>query len=247
MAAGCSSPRAAAWPHTTCWGVAEKGGAAEPVANRGELGAGLNPNRGELGADRVEPDRQELGAANRARQLVTGQLFRTRPRRHSVFAESLQESRFVCRSPSIPGTCLQHVGGALVLHRGFSAARCIEDGGVSTAECELRDEPLVAYLLDAQALAGKYTFVTQEVPSPSHQRIKIPNVCLGLKVKCLATYETLRSEHARFVLSPDKKRLALAGDNRLAEPAVTAAAPNHPARHDADLPSHPLQLARTAH
>jgi hypothetical protein len=44
--------------------------------------------------------------------------------------------------------------------------------------------------------------VTHEVPSPSIKRIKIPNVCIGLTVKCMTPYEMLRAERARFVLGP---------------------------------------------
>jgi hypothetical protein len=54
--------------------------------------------------------------------------------------------------------------------------------------------------LVAQALAGGYTVVTHEVFSPSLKKIKIPNVCLGVGVKHVTTYEMLRSEQARLVL-----------------------------------------------
>ena len=41
------------------------------------------------------------------------------------------------------------------------------------------------YYLVAQAYAGKHTVVTHEVPSASSRRIKIPDACIGLGVKCL--------------------------------------------------------------
>ena len=56
------------------------------------------------------------------------------------------------------------------------------------------------YYLVAQAYAGKHTVVTHEVPSASTRRIKIPDACIGLGIKCLSPYEMLRNERARFVL-----------------------------------------------
>lgn len=56
------------------------------------------------------------------------------------------------------------------------------------------------YYLVAQALARGDTVVTHEVASPSLNKIKIPNACIGLGIKCVSTYEMLRLERARFVL-----------------------------------------------
>jgi hypothetical protein len=58
------------------------------------------------------------------------------------------------------------------------------------------------YYLVAHALAHKHTVVTREVASPSTEKIKIPNVCLGLNIKCMSTSQMLRRERARFVLGP---------------------------------------------
>ena len=58
------------------------------------------------------------------------------------------------------------------------------------------------YYLVAQAYAGKHTVVTHEVPSASTRRIKIPDACIGLGIKCLTPYEMLRNDRARFVLGP---------------------------------------------
>lgn len=58
------------------------------------------------------------------------------------------------------------------------------------------------YYLVAHALAHQYTVVTHEVASPSKRRIKIPDACIGLQVKCMTPYEMLRVERARFVLGP---------------------------------------------
>ncbi len=56
------------------------------------------------------------------------------------------------------------------------------------------------YYLVAQALAGRHTVVTHEIPSASTRKIKIPDACIGLSVKCMTPYEMLRRERARFVL-----------------------------------------------
>lgn len=58
------------------------------------------------------------------------------------------------------------------------------------------------YYLVAQALSRKHTVVTHEVASASTKKIKIPNVCVALGVKCMTPYEMLRHERARFVLAP---------------------------------------------
>ena len=56
------------------------------------------------------------------------------------------------------------------------------------------------FYLVAQADAGGHVVVTHEVAAPSTKRIKIPNACLGVDVKCMTPYEMLRLERARFVL-----------------------------------------------
>ena len=56
------------------------------------------------------------------------------------------------------------------------------------------------YYLVAQALAGNHTVITHEVPSASVRRIRIPDVCIGLGIKCMTPYEMLRQGRARFVL-----------------------------------------------
>lgn len=56
------------------------------------------------------------------------------------------------------------------------------------------------YYLVAHAHAHKYTLVTHEKASGSKRKIKLPDVCIGLGVKCMTPYEMLRRERARFVL-----------------------------------------------
>ncbi len=56
------------------------------------------------------------------------------------------------------------------------------------------------YYVVAYALAHGHTVVTHEVASPSTKKIKIPNACIGLDVKCMTPFEMLRHERARFIL-----------------------------------------------
>jgi hypothetical protein len=56
------------------------------------------------------------------------------------------------------------------------------------------------YYLVAHALARGYVVVTQEKASTSTKKIKIPEPCIGLGIKCATPYEMLRTERARFVL-----------------------------------------------
>jgi hypothetical protein len=56
------------------------------------------------------------------------------------------------------------------------------------------------FYLVAHALAHGHTVVTHEIASASTRRIKIPNACIGLGIKCVTPFEMLRRERARFVL-----------------------------------------------
>ncbi|MGE3499679.1 MAG: DUF4411 family protein, partial [Candidatus Binatia bacterium] len=58
------------------------------------------------------------------------------------------------------------------------------------------------YYLVAQGLAGGHTIVTHEVPAASRRKIKIPDACISLDIKCVTPFEMLRHERARFVLGP---------------------------------------------
>lgn len=60
------------------------------------------------------------------------------------------------------------------------------------------------YYLVAHALAHGDTVVTHEIPSTSRKRIKIPDVCIGLSIKCMTPFEMLRLERARFILGPSR-------------------------------------------
>lgn len=58
------------------------------------------------------------------------------------------------------------------------------------------------YYLVAHAHAHRDVVVTHEVPSSSTRRIKIPDACIGLGVKCVNPFQMLRTERARLVLGP---------------------------------------------
>jgi hypothetical protein len=58
------------------------------------------------------------------------------------------------------------------------------------------------YFLVAHALAHGLTVVTHEKAQPLARKIKIPNVCIGLGIKCITPFEMLRHERARFILQP---------------------------------------------
>lgn len=57
------------------------------------------------------------------------------------------------------------------------------------------------YYLVAHALARGDVVVTHEVPSTSVNKVKIPDVCIGMGIKCMNPFEMLRAERARFVLA----------------------------------------------
>jgi hypothetical protein len=83
---------------------------------------------------------------------------------------------------------------ALSLVSAWATGQSYEPAAVSTFL-------LVAdYYLVGYALAHGYTVVTHEVASTSTKKIKIPDACVGLGIKCMTPYEMLRTERARFVL-----------------------------------------------
>jgi hypothetical protein len=84
--------------------------------------------------------------------------------------------------------------GALAAVSAWATGQHYEAAAVSTF-LQIAD-----YYLVAHALAHGHTVVTHEVPAPSIKKIKIPNACIGVGVKCMNPYEMLRLERARFVL-----------------------------------------------
>ena len=60
------------------------------------------------------------------------------------------------------------------------------------------------YWLVAHALAHSCIVVTHEVPAGTTSKIKIPNACIGLGLRCMSPYEMLRRERARFVLGTSR-------------------------------------------
>jgi len=86
--------------------------------------------------------------------------------------------------------------GALAATSAWATAQNYDPAGINTF-LQVAD-----YYLVAHALAHGHTVVTHEVPSLSIKKIKIPNACIGLGVKCMTPYEMLRVGRARFVLGP---------------------------------------------
>lgn len=60
-----------------------------------------------------------------------------------------------------------------------------------------------SYLV-AQALAGGHTVVTLEKPAttPSRKKIKVPDACAGVGIKCMTPYALMRLQGVRLVLAP---------------------------------------------
>jgi hypothetical protein len=56
------------------------------------------------------------------------------------------------------------------------------------------------FYLVAHALAHGHVVVTHERPEDTVKKVKIPNACIGLGVKCVNPFEMLRASRARFVL-----------------------------------------------
>jgi hypothetical protein len=83
-------------------------------------------------------------------------------------------------------------------------------GSVSRWATSQRYEPaavntflqMADYYLVAHALAHGHTLVTHEIASASTKKIKLPNACIGLGIKCMTPFEMLRHERARFILGP---------------------------------------------
>ena len=83
---------------------------------------------------------------------------------------------------------------ALATVSSWAAGQHYEPAAVSTF-LQVADFYLVAH-----ALAHGHVVVTHEVAAASTKRIKIPNACIGVGVKCMSPFEMLRHERARFVL-----------------------------------------------
>lgn len=61
---------------------------------------------------------------------------------------------------------------------------------------EKADPYLIGYALSQNA-----TIVTHEISTDSKKKIKIPSMCADLGIKSINTFELLRKERARFVIS----------------------------------------------
>jgi hypothetical protein len=88
------------------------------------------------------------------------------------------------------------MAGALATVSKWATGQRYEPAAVSTFLM------VADFFLVGHALAHRHTVVTHEIASTSTKRIKIPDACLGLGIKCMTPYEMLRRERARFVLAP---------------------------------------------
>lgn len=105
----------------------------------------------------------------------------------SDWAKNMGEEFFVAPTPSVLPTLTQV--GDWAISQNY-------DPAASSAFMQVADCWLVA-----AALASKAIVVTHEKPgSGSIKKIKIPDACVGLNVKCITPYELLRLENAKFVL-----------------------------------------------
>ncbi len=74
------------------------------------------------------------------------------------------------------------------------------------AENEYSDDGIYDFALGADiwliayALSYDKTLVTHEKSQGSKSKIKIPNVCKGLNIPCVTTFEMLRTESVEFIL-----------------------------------------------
>jgi hypothetical protein len=53
---------------------------------------------------------------------------------------------------------------------------------------------------DYYLVAHAHVVVTHEVVAHSTKKIKIPDACIGLGIKCMTPYEMLRTEKAKFII-----------------------------------------------
>jgi hypothetical protein len=90
------------------------------------------------------------------------------------------------------------------------------------------------YYLVAHALAHRHTVVTHEVAAPSARKIKIPNACLGVGVKCMTPFEMLRHERALSLSKGGGRAIRLA----CREHIVAALA------HGEPIPPHSMDVGR---
>jgi hypothetical protein len=61
------------------------------------------------------------------------------------------------------------------------------------------------YYLIAHALAHRHVVVTHEVPGDGIKEVKIPEVCIGVRVKSVGPFQMLRRARARFVLASSRE------------------------------------------
>jgi hypothetical protein len=82
----------------------------------------------------------------------------------------------------------------------LQAASLWASGGAFSAAAVNTFLQVADYYLIAHAHAHQHIVVTHERVAHETKKIKIPNACIDLGVKCMTPFEMLRLERARFVL-----------------------------------------------
>lgn len=106
----------------------------------------------------------------------------------SAWAATLPNGFFL-RPDNTFSTAFQQVS-QWALKSGFQPAAYNEFFGVADS------------FLVSQALAGEHIVVTLEKPAttPSKRKIKVPDACAGVSVKCMTPFEVMRLRGVRLVL-----------------------------------------------
>lgn len=82
------------------------------------------------------------------------------------------------------------------------------DPAAVAAFLRVADHWLVAYALEHNCVV-----VTHEISAHTVKKIKIPNACLGLDIRCVNPYVMLREQRAKFVLDCHENQIPSDGDS----------------------------------
>ena len=102
-------------------------------------------------------------------------------------------------SSSRPRTCTTASTSARPSGTGSTSATPPAASSASRRSVTSSSPSTTSYLL-AHAHAHSHVVVTHEVAANSTKKIKIPNACISLGVKCMSPFAMLQAERARFVL-----------------------------------------------
>lgn len=133
------------------------------------------------------------------RENRAGQVFSVERVRDEITASDDELARWVAR---LDEDFLLSADASTVesLH---AVARWVNEAPSYTPPAKSEFLQVADYYLVAQAHSLGHIIVTHEKPENSRHRVKIPDVCLGIRVPFLNTFDMLRRERARFMLAPD--------------------------------------------